>query len=50
MLRAGNNAAKPSGLLWDITTTTTVATAGTAVAVATAVASVVAIVDCGLLL
>ena len=48
LLRAGTVAAKPGGLLWEITTT--IVTAGTAIAVATAVASVAAIVECGLLL
>ncbi len=48
MLRAGNIAAKPGGLLWEITTY--IVTAGTAVAVAATVASVAAIVECGLLL
>ena len=37
LLRAGTIAAKPGGLLWEITSTTTVATTGTDVAVAAAV-------------
>ena len=49
LLCAGTVAAKPGGLLWEITTTTTAVTTGTAVAVAAAVASVAAIVECGLL-
>jgi len=49
LLHAGTIAAKPGGLLWEITSTTTVATTGSAVAVAAAVASVAAIVECGLL-
>ncbi len=48
LLRAGTIAAKPGGLLWEITTY--IVTAGTAVTVAAAVASVAAIVECGLLL
>ena len=50
LLRISTIAAKPGGLLWEITSTTTVATTGTAVAVAAAVASVAAIVECVLLL
>jgi len=51
LLRIGTVAAKPGGsLLWEITSTITVVTTGTAVAVAAAVASVTAIVECGLLL
>ena len=49
LLRVSTIAAKPGGLLWEITSTTTVATTGSAVAVAAAVASVAAIVECGLL-
>jgi hypothetical protein len=48
LLRASTVAAKPGGLLWDITTY--IVTTGTAIAVAAAVASVAAIVECGLLL
>ena len=48
LLRAGTVAAKPGGLLLEITTT--IVTGGTAVAVAATVASVAAIVECGLLL
>ena len=48
LLRAGTVAAKPGGLLWEIITT--IVTDGTAIAVAAAVASVAAIVECGLLL
>ena len=50
LLRAGTVAAKPGGLLWEISTTTTIVTTSTSVAVAAAVASVAAIVECGLLL
>ena len=50
LLRAGTVAAKPGGLLWETTTTTTVVTACTTVALGAAVASVAAIVECGLLL
>jgi len=48
LLRTGTIAAKPGGLLWEITTT--IVTDGIAVAMAAAVASVAAIVECGLLL
>jgi len=47
-LCAGTVAAKPGGLLWE--NTTTIVTAGNAITVAAAVASVAAIVECGLLL
>jgi hypothetical protein len=50
MLCTGTVATEPGWLLWETTTTTTVATAGTIVAMATAVASVAAIVECVLLL
>ena len=50
LLRAGTVTTKPGWLLWETTTTTTVATTGNTVAVATAVASVAAIVECVLLL
>ena len=51
LLRAGTVAAKPGGLLWETTNTTAiVVTACTAIALAAAVASVAAIVECGLLL
>ena len=50
LLRDGTIPTKPGGLLWEITTTTTVVTAGTAVAVTATIASVAAIVECGLLL
>ena len=49
LMHAGT-AAKPGGLLWEITTTTTGDTTGTAIAVAATVASVTAVVECGLLL
>ncbi len=48
LLRVGTVSAIPGGLLWEITTTIVIA--GTSVAVATAVASVAAIVECGMLL
>ena len=48
LLRAGTVAAKLGGLLWETTTTTTVVTAGAGFALAASIASVAAIVECGL--